>query len=609
MKTFGKVIRGIVAAGIVAGLAGCPSPLLSSIKSAIARATFTATSYNFLRQWGNPYPQYSFYSMLAVKSDIAGNVYVADSSFRIRKYTPSGALQTVYNLKSNSLAGTIYDMALDPTGNMYVANSVPQVQEYDVNGNFIRQWGSTSNFADPYGITVDSNFNVYVVDAAKHNVQKFDSTGNPLANFGSLTGYGTFGELTGITTDGTHLYISDAGNSEIVVMDGSGNYITSWGGSTKYGSPALAMLAPWGIAYSAGTLYVADNGNSRVLSFDTGGDLLTYWGSNGTGNGQFMDVNSVAVDAAGSIYAADSYALINNMGRIEKFAPGASSSTPPTYLTSWVEVSLGGGNGVFAQPEGVAFDSSGNVYVADTLNNRIEKFGPSGNFLLQWGTLGSGNGQFAGCFGVAIDSSGRVYVADSGNSRVQEFDSSGNFLKIIGSGIIGVPYGVAVDSSQNVYVTDINKYEVEVFNSTGFLVRSWGSQGTGQGQFEEPIGLAIDPNGNVWVSDVFNNNVQKFGPQGNFLKALGGSPGNGNGQFILPVGVAVDQVVGAVYVVDLGNKRIQKFDPSGNFVTAWGGSGTPDGFGYPYLAAINSSGQVIVSDYINSLVIEFAPAQ
>ena len=123
--------------------------------------------------------------------------------------------------------------------------------------------------------------------------------------------------------------------------------------------------------------------------------------------------------------------------------------------------------------------SSGNVYVADTYNHRIQKFDSSGNFLLKWGSpriingihLGSaGDGQFNNPYGVAVDDSGNVYVSDSSNQRVQKFDSSGNFITKWGSfgtedGQLKLPNGVAVDNSGNVYVTDMKNNRVQKFTS------------------------------------------------------------------------------------------------------------------------------------------------
>jgi streptogramin lyase len=90
--------------------------------------------------------------------------------------------------------------------------------------------------------------------------------------------------------------------------------------------------------------------------------------------------------------------------------------------------------GQFNAPSGVAVDAGGNVYVADSTNQRIQKFDPTGNFILQWGTLGKRNGQFWFPGGVAVDPSGNVWVVDTRNNRIQEFAGSGSFIRTWGSG-------------------------------------------------------------------------------------------------------------------------------------------------------------------------------
>src|SRR5206468_10221457 len=101
----------------------------------------------------------------------------------------------------------------------------------------------------------------------------------------------------------------------------------------------------------------------------------------------------------------------------------------PDALPIWGARAVGEFNGAF----GVAIDGSGNVYVADAGNNRIQKFDSTGTFLTTWGSFGSGNGQFNLLGGVATDGSGNVYVADDGNNRIQKFDSTGTFLTTWGS--------------------------------------------------------------------------------------------------------------------------------------------------------------------------------
>ena len=104
--------------------------------------------------------------------------------------------------------------------------------------------------------------------------------------------------------------------------------------------------------------------------------------------------------------------------------PAAVSAQPPPYLTQWG--TYGAGDGQFDGPGGMAVDASGNVYVADYGNHRVQKFTSTGAYVAQWGTHGSGNGQFNGPEGVAVDAGGNVYVADFGNNRIQKFTGTGS---------------------------------------------------------------------------------------------------------------------------------------------------------------------------------------
>jgi len=259
----------------------------------------------------------------------------------------------------------------------------------------------------------------------------------------------------------------------------------------------------------------------------------------GTGPGQFLDPQGVAVDGSGNIFVADS---VNH--RIQKFDSNG------VFLLKFG--SPGSGNGQLLFPTGVAIDSSGNIYVADNNNHRIQKFDSSGVFVLKFGTnggdgtSGTGEGEFSFPFGIAVDSSGNIYVTDTGNSRIQIFDSSGNFTKMFGFG---------VDDGTNVF-------------QKCTVVCQAGIPSAGEGGFAGPRGVIVDISGNIFVADTgvsrINDFLLKFGTNGG-----NGGTGTAEGDFDSPRGVAVDDS-GNIYVADTNNHRIQKFDSSGGFLSMWG---------------------------------------
>jgi formylglycine-generating enzyme required for sulfatase activity/DNA-binding beta-propeller fold protein YncE len=304
----------------------------------------------------------------------------------------------------------------------------------------------------------------------------------------------------------------------------------------------------------------------------------------------------MAIDSSGYVYVADSW-----HARIQKFDSNG------IFITKWG--SKGDGDGEFSLPEGIAVDSRGYVYVADTWNNRIQKFDSNGNFITKWGSYGTGNGEFSRLCGIAVDSRGYVYVADFWNARIQKFDSNGNFITKWGSegtrdGEFGYPEDIAVDSRGCVYVADSGNHRIQKFDSDGTFITKWGSKGTGDGEFHYTEGIAVDSSGCVYVADYRNYRIQKFGSNGNFITKWG-SYGGGDGEFHSSEGIAVDSS-GCIYVADTFNDRIQKFDSNGNFITKWSSSGDGDGeFVRPHGIAVDSSGYVYVADSWNDRIQNF----
>ncbi len=267
------------------------------------------------------------------------------------------------------------------------------------------------------------------------------------------------------------------------------------------------------------------------------------------------------------------------------------------------------GNGQFYYPSGVATDTAGHVYVADTSNNRIQKFDSNGNFLAKWGSFGAGDAQFNYPFGIATDPAGNVYVADAKNNRIQKFDSNGNFLATWGSfgtgdGQFNSPFGIATDLFGDVFVGDLyNVYiqhdnHVQKFDSNGNFLGKWGTYGTGAGQLFDPCGIATDSAGNIYVADTDNNRIQKFDPNGNFLTMWSG---NGADQLLGPEGIATDSA-GNVYVADYGNNRIVKFSSAGALITEWGIRGQ---YPHPVGVATDSEGNVYVANTVYDQIQKF----
>ena len=193
---------------------------------------------------------------------------------------------------------------------------------------------------------------------------------------------------------------------------------------------------------------------------------------------------------------------------------------PGSPVTAF-EGGQGNGRGQFDSPRGIATDSAGNIFVADTGNGRIEKFSPSGTFLSTIGTKGTGRGQLAEPNGISIDRAGNIYVAEvASNHRVQKVAPDGTFIaewKGPAPGFYG-PRRIAVGPDDSVYVVDQGRTRIVKFSPGGQVLATWGSGGSGDGQFDDPTSVAVDPRTNkVYVADPRNKRIQVFDSAGRFL--------------------------------------------------------------------------------------------
>jgi DNA-binding beta-propeller fold protein YncE len=249
---------------------------------------------------------------------------------------------------------------------------------------------------------------------------------------------------------------------------------------------------------------------------------------------------------------------------------GADSGTPPTFLET-----IGGPLHAQMSPSGMEVGPSGEVVVADTGGNNIQKYAPDGTLQWQVGTHGSGTGEFLNPRDIAIDAAGDIYVADARNSRIVKLSPAGAWLTSFAgpSGDrISFPLGVSV-SNGLVYVADTGYNRVRVFNTNGSVALTTPKRGC---SVDAPRDADADADGNIYVANYAGNTIIKMSPTGACVTSWGGT-GSGDGKFRTPYGVrlAVDPVLGTqlVYVADANNNRIQAFQTDGTFVGKFGSTG------------------------------------
>lgn len=555
--------------------------------------------------------------------------------YRVLRYNSAGTFQMsigttgLRGVGEDSFAGP-GDVGADPSGNIWVVDIQPhRVVKFDSSGNYLDQIGvdweegtDDDHLNSPLGIDFDDAGSIYISDNGNHRVQIFDSSGVYSATLGvsgiSGSDNSHFNHPDGLAVDSSrNIYVADEGNHRVQIFDSTGVYSATLG-ATTCGTANNQFCYPSDVAVdSSGNIYVADSENHRVQVFDSSLNYIATLGQTGTSgsdNAYFNFPEGVAVDSNGNIYVSDWHNY-----RVQKFSSGriyqaTIGTTGVPYLTDndhfnapygitvdgsgniilteesghrllklngsgtpqWSvgEAGVAGydyDNSHFARPRGVAVDGSGQIYVADANQNRVQIFSSSGTYVATLGSYGSGNYQFDWAADVAVDQSGYIYVADTNNHRIQVFDS--NRLYVATLGITGVsgsdnshfsyPNGVAVDTNGNIYVADTDNHRVQVFDSNRVYQRTIGSGGGCDDAFDrfcEPHDVAVDASGRIYIADRYNQRVQVFDSNGAYLTTIGGEWGNGTGQFREPCSVEVD-AEGNIYVADWGNHRIQKFAP------------------------------------------------
>lgn len=479
---------------------------------------------------------------LDVAVDSNNNVYIADTNnANVRLITASTGIITTYAGSTAIVSGAVQvdfgyagdggaatsaylagpaGVAIDAQGNLYIAtyadNRIRKVTSKGIISTFAGNSGYgfagdggpalNAQLSAPRGISLDTAGNLYLADRWNNRIRKIAS-----------------------------------GNITTIAGNGQSNFGGDWGPAI-----AAQLSAPQGLAVdNAGNVYISDFQNNRVRMVAPNGTISTYAGNGNSGfsgdggpaaSAELSQPAGLAVDAAGNLYIADS-----NNSVVRKVTPAGVISTV-AGTGGKLGYSGDGGPATSAKmgaPMGVAVDSAGNLYIADFFGWIREVNGSTGviSTIAGNGNIGysgdggpAASGVFYNPVGVAVDSFGNIYVADSNNGAVREI-SGGTINTVGGSGVLGYTgdggpatfaefsqiSGIAVDAQGNVYVADTGNNVIRLFPLYGSVstIAGNGSQGyTGDGSFatfaemNNPKAIAVTPAGNVYFADTGNNSVR-----------------------------------------------------------------------------------------------------
>lgn len=492
----------------------------------------------------------------AITQDDVGDLYVLDYC-RIYKLDSYGGYKTSWG--SCGEGEGQFSNAMDihysqNDGSIIVSDTGHnRIIKFNINGDFRAQFGTggtgDGQLAQPWGITTNSAGDIYVVDSANHRVQLFSEEGDYWSKFGSSTPGDfelVFPKDIEILSNGNLVVTSQ--NSQIIKKFNSvgSTLLGSWG-SNGTGDGQFQYPQFLAIDSNDDSVWVTDWGLKRLQHFGSDGTFMSVIQNSGTGNGQFILPYSVDFDSTGKMFVLDS------TGRVQKFdANGSYLATPITSGTilesSIYHLAVNPTNG------DILISTEINVYVYDS--NGVFKY-TLGNHGVNGAN--SGNGDFNQARGMDFDSSGNVYVADLWNDRVQKFNSSGVYVT---KWTVDYPEYLMIDSDL-IYVAspepqfdDPTPQAVRVFNTSGVLQSTFSAQfGVGVTNYWKVNGLA-KKDGNLYISDSNNNRIQVYSSDGSFVETIG-STGSGLEQFDGLSSAKFNPVSGDLVAIDTNNHRVQ----------------------------------------------------
>jgi len=554
-----------------------------------------------------------FFNPREITGDAQGNLYIGDEyNFAVRKISPSGDVTTLAGdvgvsgvvdaTGSAARFGAILGLAVDSTGNVYVADESTGVRKITPAGavttlagqantySFANGTGNQAKFNNPTGITIDSSGNLYVSDAGNNVIRKVTPAGVVTTFAGTV---GTSGHADGTATTATFV------------------------------KPGPITID------SAGNLYVADN-FIGIRKITPAGVVTTLAGSvttsgylDATGTAaRFAAVTGLSVDPSGNIYAADigssTVRKITAVGVVTTISGTANTSA---YIDGIASSAL------FIGPSGVFYDSAGNLFITDASANTVRKLS-GGNVVSTiagnpaWTSLqvdGTGTqARFNAPYAEALAPSGDLYLIDG--YVIRKVTPAGVVTTIAGhngpsgaiqtsvdgqgtAALFAVPRGLCVDASGTVYVTD--NAEIRKISPTGNVTTFAGStaqgwhDGTGTAaKFASPDGIAIGPDGNLYVADSIEHMIRKITPAGEVTTFAGTLGANGHvdgagsqAQFGDVGGVAFDSA-GNLYVGDGSNGLVRKIAPDATVSTVT----MSQQLGYVHTIAVDAAGNIFTSD-------------
>jgi sugar lactone lactonase YvrE len=519
----------------------------------------------------------------SVAVDATGNLYIADTwNGRVRKVTADGVMTIVAGNgtigfsgdggpAASAQIGIPSAVAVDAAGNLYISDTANhRIRKVTVNGvistvvgdgRTIRGGGdggpaTSAQINGALGLALDAAGNLYIADAYDSSIRKVTPDGVISTIDGGLVRFDVGDQViffaqfrfpSGVAVDATgNVYIADTNNSRVSRVTAGGVISTVAGvgiGFVGDGGPATSarLLSPTDVAVdAAGNLYITDSTNSRIRKVTADGvistvagrgiNVPTHLGDGGLATSALLFYpRSIAVDAAGNLYIAEGN---HNIRKVT--ADGVIST-----IAGSTRFGFGGDGGpatsaLLGSPTGVAVDAAGNLYIADSYNQRIRKITVDGmiSTIAGTGTYGfSGDGgpaisaELASPSGVAVDTAGNLYIADLGNFRVRKV-TAGGLISTIAKGNADAdeegfgPQDIAVDAAGNVYVVGLSwdKDSVTKVTPGGVIsiVAGNGISGfSGDGgsaasaQINRPLGITVDAAGNLFIADTLNNRVRR----------------------------------------------------------------------------------------------------